>query len=122
LGHAIEPTEARNAVEDPGKLGVLGDLALVEQNAAFRVEARGDIGSRHLADGRSQLIGILPYGDRVHIDHAVDALVRLLQLDPLEHGAEIIAQVQAARRLHARKDSLLKCHGSPSSAGARYRV
>ena len=65
---------------------------------------------------RLQLGGILPHGDRVHVDDAIDALVRLLQLDPLQHGAEVVAQMQAAGRLHAGKHALFECHWSPFNA------
>ena len=50
LRHAVEPAEARHAVEHPGQLGVLGHLALVEEDALLGIEAGGDIGGRHLAD------------------------------------------------------------------------
>ena len=36
LRHAVEPAEPRHAVEDPGQLGVLGHLALVEEDALLR--------------------------------------------------------------------------------------
>ena len=55
LGHAVEPADARDAIEDPGELGVLGDLALVEDDVLLRIDAGGDEGRRHLADARSQL-------------------------------------------------------------------
>ena len=51
LRHAVEPAEARHAIEDPGELGVLRHLALVEEDALLGVEAGGDVGGRHLADG-----------------------------------------------------------------------
>ncbi len=113
LRHAVEPAEARDAIEHPRQLGVLGHLALIEQDALLGIEAGGDVSGRHLADGLLQLGGILPNGDRVHVDDAVDALVRLLQLDPVEHGTEVIPQMQAAGRLHAGKHAFLECHGSP---------
>ena len=77
------------------------------------IEPGGDIGRRHLTDRALQLVGVLPHGDRVHVDDAIDALVRLLHLDPLHHGAEIIAEMQVAGRLHAGKDALFECHWSP---------
>ena len=33
LRHAVEPAEPRHAIEDPGELGMLGHLALIEENA-----------------------------------------------------------------------------------------
>ena len=48
----------------------------------------------------------------VQVDDAVDALVILLQLDPVLQGAEPVPDVKAAGRAHAREDAL---------AGARRR-
>ena len=119
LRHAIEPAEAGDAVEYPGELGVLRDLALIEENALLGIEPRGDIGRRHLADRLLQLGRTAPHvealRDRVQVDDAIDALVRLLQLDPLQHGPQIVAEVQAAGRLHAGEDALFECHGAPRS-------
>ena len=50
LRHAVEPAEAGDAIENPGQLGVLRDLALVEDDVLFRIDAAGDEGRRHLAD------------------------------------------------------------------------
>src|SRR5262249_12041487 len=49
-------------------------------------------------------------GDGVQVDHAIDAVVLVLQRDELRDGAEIIAEVQVAGRLHAGKHPLLECH------------
>src|SRR6476620_9969363 len=87
-----------------------GYLALVEENALLRVEPGGDVGRGHFADRVAQLGRVLPYGDGVQIDDAEDAIVRLLHLDPLHHGAQIIAQVQGAGRLHTGEDALLEFH------------
>ena len=51
LGHAVEPAEAGDAVEDPGELGVGEDLALVEDDVLLRVDAGGDEGGGDLAGG-----------------------------------------------------------------------
>ncbi len=111
LRHAVEPAETRDAVEDPCQLRMRGHLALIEQDALLWVEARRDVGGRNPPDRVLQLLGILPDRDRVQIDDAVDALMRLLHLDPLQHGAEIVAEMQAARGLHAREDALFELHG-----------
>ena len=44
LGHAVEPADPRHAIEHPGKLGMLGDLALIEHNVLFGIDAAGDEG------------------------------------------------------------------------------
>ena len=45
-------------------------------------------------------VGILPHRDGVQIDDAIDAVVAVLQLDEALDGAQIIAEVQVAGRLH----------------------
>ena len=50
LGHAVEPAQAGDAVEHPGELGMLGDLALVEDDVPLGIDAGGDEGGRDLAD------------------------------------------------------------------------
>ena len=79
LGHAIEPADAGDAIENPGQLRVFRDLALIENDVFDRVDARGDIGGGDLADRLAQRLRLLGHGDRVQIDDAEQALMRLLQ-------------------------------------------
>ena len=104
LGHPVQPAHARHAIEYPGKLRVLGNLALVENNGARGIEPAGQIGGGDVEDGLVQLFRVLPDSDGVHVDHAINAFVGFLQFDPVQHGAQIIAEVQIARRLHAGKN------------------
>ena len=104
LRHAREPAHAGDAVEDPGKLGVLDDPALVEDDVALRVDAGRQERRRHLARRLDELDGILPGGDGVLVDDAIDAVVAGLQLRKAADGAEIVAEMQIAGRLDARKD------------------
>ena len=83
-----------------------GDHALVEDDAALGVDAGGDIGGRHLARRGAQLGGILRLGQRVQVDDAEDALVVVLQRDPVADRAEIIAEMQIAGRLDAGKNAV----------------
>ncbi len=113
LRHAVEPAEPGDAIENPGKLGVLGDLALVEHDVFFRIDAAGDEGRGDFANGVRQLGRLLPYRDGVQIDHAIDAVVAVLQLDEALDGAEIIAEMQIAGRLHAGKHQFFEGHDGP---------
>ena len=57
-------------------------------------------------DGRALERGaLLTHGDRVQVDGAVDAVVRLLHGDPVADGAQVVAKVQRARRLGAAEDA-----------------
>ena len=111
LGHAVEPAHARDAIEHPGELGVLGDLALVEDDVLLRIDAAGEERRGHLARRARQFGRILPHRDGVQVDHAIDAVVALLQRDEFGDRAEIIAEVQIAGRLHAGKHAFLERHG-----------
>ena len=114
LRHAAEPADARDAVEDPGKLGVAGDLALVEHDVLLRVDAGGDEGCRHLAGVAGELRRAAPdvdaLRDRVHVDDAIDAVMGFLHLHEVDDRAEVIAEMQIARRLDARKYFFNKSH------------
>ena len=110
LGHAVEPAEAGDAIEHPGELGVLGDLALVEDDVFLRVDAAGEERRGHLARRVRQFLRLLPDGDGVHVDDAIDAVVIVLQRHEFRDRAEIIAEVQVAGRLHAGKYPLLERH------------
>ena len=120
LGHPVEPAESGDAIEDPGELGVLGHLALVEDDVFCRIDAAGDEGRGDFARGVRQLGRILPHRDRVQVDDAIDAVVAVLQLDEALDGAEIIAEMQVAGRLHAGKHPFLKRHASVSVANDRH--
>jgi hypothetical protein len=91
-------------------LGMLGDLALIEHDVFFRIDAAGDEGRGDVADRLGQLLRILPNRDGVQIDHAVDAVVLLLQCNEPGEGAKVIAEMQIAARLHAREHQLLEGH------------
>ena len=77
LRHAIEPADARHAIEHPGELGMLGDLALVEDDVFFGIDAAGDEGGRDFPDARLQFLRLLRQGDRMQIDDAIDAIMGL---------------------------------------------
>jgi hypothetical protein len=75
LRHAVEPAEAGDAVEHPGELGMLGDLALVEHDVLFgsMPQAMKAAVTSRMACGSSA--GVLPHRDRVQVDDAIDAVV-----------------------------------------------
>ena len=105
LRHAVQPAEPRHAIEDPGKLGVPGDLALVEDDVAGGIDARGDEGGRDLAGVLGKLFGVLEHGDGVEIDHAIEAVMLGLERHEFGDGAEIVAEMEIAGRLHAGEDA-----------------
>jgi hypothetical protein len=93
LRHALHPAHARHAVEHPGELGVLRHARLVEDDVLVGIDAGRDIGGGHFARRAPQFVRLLPDGDGVHVDHAIEALMRLLHFDIALDGAEVIAQM-----------------------------
>ncbi len=89
---------------------MLGDLALVEDDVFLGVDAAGEEGGGDLPRRLRQLGRVLPHRDGVHVDDAIDAIVLVLQRDELHDGAEIVAQVKIAGRLHAGEDPVLEGH------------
>ena len=65
----------------------------------------GDEGRGHLAGVARELGRAAPHRhrlrQRVHVDDAIDAVVGLLQLHEIDDRAEVIAEMQIARRLDA---------------------
>src|SRR5215467_2887793 len=115
LRHPIEPADTRDAIEHPGEFGVFGDLALVEDDVFFGVDAAGKERSGHLACGQRQFARVLPDRDGVHVDDTIDAVIAILQRDELGDRAEKIAEMQVAGRLYTRKYAFLERHHPPSS-------
>ena len=76
----------------------------------FGIDAAGDERRGDFADRARQFGGILPHRDGVQIDDAIDAVVAILQLDEALDGAEIVAEMQVAGRLHAGKHQFFEGH------------
>ncbi len=106
LGHAVEPPQAGHAIEDPGQLRVAGHLALVEDDVALGVDAGGQHRGGDVPGVGFQLFRVLPDGDGVQVDDAEQAFVIVLQPHPVANGAQVIAEMQITRRLHAGKNTL----------------
>src|SRR5205814_7803329 len=83
------------------------------------VEPGGEEGGRDLAGLVAQLRRVLPGGDGVHVDDAIEAVELVLQLHPVADGTEIVAEMQVAGRLDAGEDAVDWSHrGSRSGGGA----
>ncbi len=82
------------------------DLALIEDDASLGIDAGGQISGGHLAGVSTQQGRVLPDGDGVQVDDAVDALVLVLQRNEVSDRTQVVAQVQVAGRLNAGKNPL----------------
>ena len=82
-----------------------GHLALIEHDVLFRIDAAGDERGGDFSGIAGQFSRTAPdrhrLGQRVHVDDAIQAVVRLLQLHKIDDGAEVIPQMQIAGWLDA---------------------
>ena len=108
LGHPAGLAEAGDAREHPGQLRVLGHVALHEDRGPLGVDTAGEVLGGGTAGALAQPRGLDLDGDGVQVDDAVERVVGLLQPDPVDQRAEVVAEVQrVVRRLHARQDARL---------------
>ena len=55
----------------------------------------------HFANVMGELFRILPDGNGMKIDNAIETVVSFLQLNKITDSAQIVSQMQIARGLHA---------------------
>src|SRR5215472_12729277 len=77
-------------------------------------EGRGDLTRISRKLGRSAP-DFHRLGQGVQIDHAIDAIMRLLHFDEIDDRAEIVAEMQITRRLDARENPFNHGHGLRSN-------
>src|SRR5207247_380605 len=82
----------------------LGDVSLHEAEGPRRIDAGGEEPDRHVDRALGQGRCVVGLRDGMQVHDAEQAVVLVLQLDPVLHGAEVIADVQLAGRLDAGKD------------------
>lgn len=106
LRHARQLAHIGEAVEHPSEFRVRGHMGLEIDQALVRIQARGQVQAHQLQAVLPQLRGILPHGDRVQIHDGIQAIVFFLQRAKIAQRADVIAQMQVARGLNARKYDL----------------
>ena len=106
LRHAVQPADPRHAIEDPAQPHMRRHRRLQEQDVFVRIDATGQQHRGHLPRLPGQFLRLLPLGDRVQIDHAIQALMLLLQRHPVADGAEVIAERGDAGGLDAGQDTV----------------
>ncbi len=110
LRHAAQLAELRVAAEHPRKLRMCRHVRLDEHDVLLRVEAAGDILRQLLQAAAAEIGRDLPDRDRVHVDDAVDAVILVLQRDPVFDRAHIRPKRQIAARLNAGKNAFFRVH------------
>ena len=96
LGHPAQLAEGGGALEDPGELGVLGNVALQEDRAAPGIEADCQETAGNLDRPGAQRLRVDVGGEGVQVDDAEDPLVDFLAGNPLAECAEVVADVRRA--------------------------
>ena len=91
LGHAGQLAELCIAGKYPCKLAVRRHMGLDKKQALFGVYAHGNEQSICLKNLFSEGGGLLADGYGVQIGHGIDAVILLLEPDPVSECAEIIA-------------------------------
>src|SRR5580658_3107742 len=109
LRHPLQIAERRDVGEVPSELGVLADVALNEEGAAFGVETARDQIARHDFDAANELRGLVLDRDRVSVDDAEEELFAALDdlLRPRADGAEPVADVKLPARLNSGENARL---------------
>jgi hypothetical protein len=94
---------------------MLGDLRLNEQGGLVQVDARCQILGGSHAGSLGYLSRVLRRGNRVHVRDEEECFVLILDLDPIDQCAQVVAKVQRISRwLHAGQDAGTGCfHGFP---------
>ena len=77
---------------------MLGNGRLLEQETLFVIQPASDQGGGHFQNVLPQFVRILLEGDGMHVHDgkyvAVDVLLAVVDgVDPVLHGAEVVAQV-----------------------------
>ena len=84
-----------------GEMTVIAAVDVALQIGRGHVEQAG----RHVQGALLQLRRLVGLGDGVQVHDAEQALVAVLERDPVLHRAEVVADVQLARGLDAAEDA-----------------
>ena len=98
---ALELTQGRDRVEYPGEFGMFRHHRLDEHRSAGWVQPRRQQRYDHLAPARAEVVGVVRDGDRVIVHDAEERFEAPLELDPVLHRPEIVADMKFPRRLNA---------------------
>ena len=96
---------------------MLGHHRLDEQRALLRIDAGGDpVGGVVEGAGRDLRRVRVLAGQRVPVGHEVEAVERILELDPVAQRADQVPEMELSRRAHPRHDTFLHTHHNRRTA------
>ena len=105
LCHSRQFPRIGAACQNPGQLGMSGNIGLYKYRRFFWIHAHRQIESRHVAYAFSEFFRILRYCNRMQIHDTVDAVAVVLQFYELLQRSQIISDMYIARRLNSGKYS-----------------
>jgi hypothetical protein len=79
---------------------VFGDVRLNEQRCLLRIDSSRQQSGRHLSSAIGQSLLVVLAGDGVQVHDADQRLVATLQIHPVLHRPEPVADMQLAGRLN----------------------
>ena len=97
LRHAAQLAVAGDSRQQPGRLGVGHDVALAEDGRALGVEAGREEHRREVERRLAQLRRVVLDGDRVQVDDAEEAVMRLLGPGVLAEAARCSCRASSVR-------------------------
>ena len=106
LRHAAEIAERAETREHPAHLCVCGDVALDKDEALLGIKPAREQKGKRLTARLAPHGGLVVDRQRVQIGDEVVAVVFLLQLPPVLHRAEIVAEGECTGGLDAAQDDL----------------
>mmetsp|Transcript_3214 Transcript_3214/g.8894 ORF Transcript_3214/g.8894 Transcript_3214/m.8894 type:complete len:267 (-) Transcript_3214:1191-1991(-) len=116
LDHALQPVHRRDAVEQPGKLGMGRDMGLDKDFRLGRIDSSGNVQGSTRQGTLLEFLGIVGHGNGVQINDAkevfdrnhfpiVVVLVLVLEVDPLADRSEVVSEMEAAGGLDSRQNA-----------------
>ena len=98
---SLQQSHRCQSAQDPGKLGDRRHLGLAEKARFARIETAGKEIDGDAANVFAQISGVVHGRQGMKIGNEIEGLAAVLQLDGRLHHAEVIAEMQSARRLNA---------------------
>ena len=121
---ALQPTERSDHREQDVQLRVLGDARLDEKGRIARVDARSQPVDDHVPHVLADDLGVVVVGgQRVPVRHEEEALVLVLQPDPVLEHPVVVPEVELPGGPHPGEDATMgrvkRIHGSGNGVRAK---
>ncbi len=118
--YAFQPAQWGHHGQEQMQLRVLGNVRLDEQGRHARVQTGRQPVDQHILDVLLQTRGIvITRRQHVPVGHEEEALVLVLELDPVAQCPVVVAEVETAGRPHAREHAPGGCWSAQTSPRRR---